>query len=101
MRGFDISSHLPILLQREPGTNFFLCRSLDTAEASCGNQQSPSLQAAVLRIPPWLALYLSEPLGMVMSMRQRLCEAGQRCEGAHEDGEVCGGKTNDLQYVIE
>jgi cytochrome P450 len=33
-------------------------------------QQFPSLQAVALRIPPWLAPYLSEPLGMIMSMQQ-------------------------------
>jgi cytochrome P450 len=33
-------------------------------------QQFPSLQAAALMMPPWLAPYLSEALGMVMSMQQ-------------------------------
>jgi cytochrome P450 len=33
-------------------------------------QQSPSLQAAALKMPPWLAPYLSEPLGHVIHMQQ-------------------------------
>ena len=33
-------------------------------------QQFPSLQAAALKMPPWLAPYLSEPLANVMNMQQ-------------------------------
>lgn len=33
-------------------------------------QQLPNLQAAALKMPPWLAPYLSEPLGYVTSMQQ-------------------------------
>ena len=33
-------------------------------------QQFPSLQAAALKMPPWLAPYLSEALGAVMGMQQ-------------------------------
>jgi cytochrome P450 len=33
-------------------------------------QQFPSLQAAALKMPPWLAPYLSEPLGHVICMQQ-------------------------------
>jgi len=34
-------------------------------------QQLPSFQAVALKIPPWLAPYLSEPLGAVTSLQQR------------------------------
>ena len=33
-------------------------------------KQLPSFQAAALKMPPWLAPYLSEPLGHVTGMQQ-------------------------------
>jgi hypothetical protein len=66
---FAFNKSYNFLDEDDPGAYFFrMVRGV--GPALWAFQQFPSLQAVALKMPPWLAPYLSEPLGHVISMQQ-------------------------------
>jgi cytochrome P450 len=82
-------------LEKEDLGSYFFRMARGIGPALWAFQQLPSVQAAALKIPPWLAPYLSEPLGKVLSIQQ---ECVNQVE--HVKRGMAAGKLSDRPTIF-
>ena len=82
---FGFNKSYDFLKKPDFGAHFFgMVRGL--RPALWAFQQLPSLQALALKIPPWLAPYLSEPLGHVTAMQMECLKQVEGVKKQMENG---------------